>query len=249
MAGHSKFKKIMHKKGALDSKKALVFTKMMRIINVAIKIGGSDPENNYKLRSAIMKAKEMGVPKDKIDASLKKYSSEEDNNNYEESRYECYGPNGIALIIDALTDNRNRTAGFVRVSISKFGGSMATTGAVSHMFKQLGIIKIKNSSFEELFEFCTNLNIIDCYEENEEYIMESDVVELHINTEELENKGFEVIGSSIEWIPESIVTISSKESAKKILKLIELLEENDDIEKVSSNIEIDENIQKELEDE
>ena len=149
MAGHSKFKNIMHRKGAQDKKRAKIFSRLGREISVAVKEGGPDPEKNIRLRSAVGSAKSLNMPKDNIERAIKKGEGNDPDSNYEEVRYEGYGPDGVAIIVEALTNNKNRTAAEVRSTFSKYGGNLGETGSVSFGFKRLGSITLNNSNINE----------------------------------------------------------------------------------------------------
>ena len=169
MAGHSKFKNIMHRKGAQDKKRAKIFSRLGREISVAVKVGGLDPESNIRLRSAINAAKSLNMPKDNIDRAIKKGEGNDPDSNYEEVRYEGYGPGGVAIIAEAMTNNKNRTAAEIRSTFSKYGGNLGETGSVSFGFKRLGSITIdtKLAKEEELFEFIVE-NGSEDFEVNQE---------------------------------------------------------------------------------
>ena len=167
MAGHSKYKNIMHRKGAQDKKRAKKFSRLGREISVAVKTGGSDLNSNVRLKSAIREAKSLNMPKDNIERSIKKGEGNEPNSNYEEIRYEGYGPSNVAIIVDAMTNNKNRTASEIRSIFNKYGGSLGETGSVIYSFKRLGTINLKkNISREKLFEFAIEYGSID-FEETE----------------------------------------------------------------------------------
>ena len=171
MAGHSKFKNIMHRKGAQDKKRAKIFSRLGREISVAVKVGGLDPESNNQLRSAINAAKSLNMPKDNIDRAIKKGEGNDPDSNYDEVRYEGYGPGGVAIIAEAMTNNKNRTAAEIRSTFSKYGGNLGETGSVSFGFKRLGSITIdtKLAKEEELFEFIVE-NGIDAFISKQEKI-------------------------------------------------------------------------------
>ena len=172
MAGHSKFKNIMHRKGAQDKKRAKIFSRLGREISVAVKEGGPDPEKNIRLRSAVGSAKSLNMPKDNIERAIKKGEGNDSDSNYEEVRYEGYGPDGVAIIVEALTNNKNRTAAEVRSTFSKYGGNLGETGSVSFGFKRLGSITLNKNNIneEELFDLCelssSDKNEIDTCIEN-----------------------------------------------------------------------------------
>ena len=162
MAGHSKFKNIMHRKGAQDKKRAKMFSRLGREISVSVKSGGSDPVNNNRLRSAISTAKALNMPKDNIQRAIKKGEGNDPDSNYEEVRYEGYGPSGVAIIVDAMTNNKNRTASEIRSTFSKYGGSLGEKGSVSYNFKRLGTITLeKKIAEEELLEFAIENGSVD----------------------------------------------------------------------------------------
>jgi YebC/PmpR family DNA-binding regulatory protein len=158
MAGHSKFKNIMYRKGAQDKKRAKIFSRLGKEIAVAVKISGSDPNSNIRLRSAISNAKTLNMPKDNIDRAIKKGEGNDSDSNYEEIRYEGYGPSGVAIIVEAMTNNKNRTAAEIRSTFNKFGGSLGENGSVSHGFKRFGEISLdkKLAQENEIFEFAVN---------------------------------------------------------------------------------------------
>ena len=176
MAGHSKFKNIMHRKGAQDKKRAKTFSRLGREISVSVKKGGMDPESNIRLRSAISAAKALNMPKDNIDRAIKKGEGNDPDSNYEEIRYEGYGPSGIAIIIEAMTNNKNRTAAEIRSTFGKYGGSLGETGSVSYNFKRLGSILLdkKLVQEEELFEFVVDNGSEDLDVNEDEYIIYCD---------------------------------------------------------------------------
>ena len=181
MAGHSKFKNIMHRKGAQDKKRAKIFSRLGREISVAVKEGGPDPEKNIRLRSAVGSAKSLNMPKDNIERAIKKGEGNDPDSNYEEVRYEGYGPDGVAIIVEALTNNKNRTAAEVRSTFSKYGGNLGETGSVSFGFKRLGSITLNKNDIneEELFDFIVE-NGSEDYEINEdEYNIYCDQKNLH----------------------------------------------------------------------
>ena len=161
MAGHSKFKNIMHRKGAQDKKRAKIFSRLGREISVAVKEGGPDSEKNIRLRSAVSSAKSLNMPKDNIERAIKKGEGNDPDSNYEEVRYEGYGPDGVAIIVEALTNNKNRTAAEVRSTFSKYGGNLGETGSVSFGFKRLGSITLKKNDIneEELFDFIVEMDL------------------------------------------------------------------------------------------
>ena len=247
MAGHSKFKNIMHRKGAQDKKRAKVFSRLGREISVAVKVGGEDIESNVRLRSAISSAKSLNMPKDNIERAIKKGQGNDPDTNYEEVRYEGYGPDGVAIIVEALTNNKNRTASEIRSTFSKYGGNLGETGSVSFGFERLGNISL-NKNFvkeEDLFDFLLE-NETDDYDVNDdEYIIYCDQNKLH----QLNDKIIKTYGqtnySNLIWKSKNSVNID-KQTADKLFKLLEILEDNDDVQGVSSNFEVDETVMSSL---
>lgn len=240
MSGHSKWSNIKRKKEATDAVKGKIFTKIGREITVCVKEGGADPNNNSKLRDLIAKAKSNNVPNDNIDRVIKKAAGDGDKNSYETMIYEGYGPNGVAVIVECLTDNKNRTAGDVRHYFDKFGGNLGTTGCVSFMFTKKGIIILENTGLEEdvvmedIFEFGG-----DDLEVNEDSIVAECAPEsLHALREGLVGKGYNVISAEIEQIPATYTTLTDEEHIKKMNLLLEHLEDNDDVQNVFHNWEI-----------
>ena len=243
MAGHSKFKNIMHRKGAQDKKRAKIFSRLGREISVAVKEGGPDPEKNIRLRSAVGSAKSLNMPKDNIERAIKKGEGNDSDSNYEEVRYEGYGPDGVAIIVEALTNNKNRTAAEVRSTFSKYGGNLGETGSVSFGFKRLGSITLNKNNIneEELFDFIIE-NGSEDYELNEdEFNIYSDQTILH----QLNQKIIERFGptnfTGLIWKSENEISVS-KEKAETLFKLLNILEENEDVQVVSSNFDVSDDI-------
>ena len=243
MAGHSKFKNIMHRKGAQDKKRAKIFSRLGREISVAVKVGGLDPESNIRLRSAINAAKSLNMPKDNIDRAIKKGEGNDPDSNYEEVRYEGYGPGGVAIIAEAMTNNKNRTAAEIRSTFSKYGGNLGETGSVSFGFKRLGsiTIDIKSAKEEELFEFIVENGSKDFEVNQEEYQIYCDQNELHNLNEKIVKKFGQTNSSELIWKSENNINVE-KEAAEKLFKLLNILEENDDVQVVSSNFEVSDEI-------
>ena len=243
MAGHSKFKNIMHRKGAQDKKRAKIFSRLGREISVAVKVGGTDPESNIRLRSAINAAKSLNMPKNNIDRAIKKGEGNDPDSNYEEVRYEGYGPGGVAIIAEAMTNNKNRTAAEIRSTFSKYGGNLGETGSVSFGFKRLGsiTIDIKLAKEEELFEFIVENGSEDFEVSQEEYQIYCDQNELHNLNEKIVKKFGQTNSSELIWKSENNINVE-KEAAEKLFKLLNILEENDDVQVVSSNFEVTDEI-------
>ena len=247
MAGHSKFKNIMHRKGAQDKKRAKVFSRLGREISVAVKVGGSDPESNIRLRSAISSAKSLNMPKDNIDRAIKKGQGNDPESNYEEVRYEGYGPAGVAIIVEALTNNKNRTAAEIRSTFSKFGGNLGESGSVSFGFNRLGNISLDKNLVkeDELLDFLIE-NDTDDYEVSEnEYSIFCDQNNLHHLNEKISEKYGQTNFSNLIWKSKNNININ-KDNADKLFKLLEILEDNDDVQVVSSNFEVDDAVMSHL---
>ena len=238
MAGHSKFKNIMHRKGAQDKKRAKVFSRLGREISVAVKVGGVDPENNVRLRSAVSAAKALNMPKENIERAIKKGEGNDPDSNYEEVRYEGYGPGGIAIIVEAMTNNKNRTAAEIRSIFSKSGGNLGESGSVSFSFKRLGAITLEKKlvSEEELFNFIVENDSEDLEINDEEYIVYCDQSMLHNLNEKIILQFGQTISADLIWKSESTILVE-KDSAEKLFKLLNSLEDNEDVQGVSSNFE------------
>lgn len=238
MSGHSKWKNIMHKKGKTDAQRASVFTKISKEIIIAVKAGGGDPNSNSKLRELIIKAKANNVPNDNIDRTIKKALGN-DSTNYEEITYEGYGPGGVAVIVKAATDNRNRTAGDVRHYFDKFGGNMGTTGCVSFMFTEKGLIIISDED-EELDEDKLMEDAMECGAED--FVRDGDIYEIYTETADLYDVrdslvklGYTVDSADPDMVPSTYVTLEDEETARHMGLLLDTLEDNDDVQNVYHN--------------
>ncbi len=247
MAGHSKFKNIMHRKGAQDKKRAKEFSRLGREISVAVKVGGVDPESNIRLRSAIASAKGLNMPKDNIERAIKKGQGNDADSNYEEVRYEGYGPDGVAIIIEALTNNKNRTAAEIRSTFSKYGGNLGETGSVSFGFERLGNISLNKSLIkeEDLLEFLVENQTDDYDVSGDEYIIFCDQAQLHILNDKIIKTFGQTNYANLIWKSKNSINID-KETADKLFKLLEILEDNDDVQGISSNFEVDEAVMSSL---
>lgn len=246
MSGHSKWSTIKHKKAATDAKKGKVFTKMARLIEVAAK-SGSDPETNYTLRLAIDKAREVNMPKDNIQRAIDKGSGASSATNYEEITYEAIAPGNVAILINVLTDNRNRAAADIRGVFNKHGGNLGSSGSVSWMFENYGVITVNGSDLgeekkEELELLAIDLGAKDIKQEEDNFQIFTNPKELYKIKNEIANKGFVVSRSESLLEPKNTVKIEEEEQAKKILKIVDLLEDLDDVETVSSNFDISDEI-------
>jgi len=237
MAGHSQFANIKHRKGAQDKKRAKLFTKLLREITVAAKTGQPDPAFNPRLRSAIIDAKSNNLPKDRIDAAIKKVAQGSEGDNFEEIRYEGYGPNGIALIVEALTDNRNRTASEVRSIFSKSGGALGETGSVNFMFERIGLVKFekKVGSDDEVFEVALEAGAEEVESSEEEHIIISNPDDFAVVRDALIEKYGDPIAAKLDWKAKDLTEIDDVEKAEKLLKVVDALEDLDDVQKVTGN--------------
>ena len=238
MAGHSKFKNIMHRKGAQDNKRSASFSKLSREITVAAKMGMPDPDMNPRLRAAVNAAKAQSVPKENIQRAIDK-ASRGDGENYEEIRYEGYGPGGTALIVEALTDNRNRTATNVRIAFSKNGGNLGASGAVSHGFERLGLIEYPASAGDEdtVFEAASEAGADDIESDEDGHAIWTAIDVLHPVARELEKTLGEAAAVKLAWKPGLKVDVGASDAAT-LLKLIDILDDDDDVQMVWGNYEI-----------
>ena len=238
MAGHSQYKNIMHKKGKQDAIRSKLFSKLAREITVAAKMGLPDPAMNARLRAAVIDARAENMPKDNIDRAIKKASGS-DSENYDEVRYEGYAPGGVAVIVEALTDNRNRTAGDVRSNFTKAGGALAETGAVSFMFDRVGLILFDKSvaSDDAMLEAAIEAGADDVVSGADGHEVITALETLRDAQKALEAKFGEPRKASLVWRPQNTVAVDD-EAGEKILKLVGALEENDDVQNVYANFEI-----------
>lgn len=237
MSGHSKWKNIMHKKEKTDAQRAKIFTKIGKEMAVAVKEGGPDPVSNSKLASLIAKAKANNVPNDNIDRIIKKASSA-DSADYEEIVYEGYGPSGVAVIVEATTDNRNRTASDVRHYFDKFGGNLGTTGCVSFMFEEKGVIVIENDGKvdeDQLMEDALEAGAADFVSEDGAFEISTETDDLEAVRAALADKGYAIMSADTDKIPSSYVSLTGEDDIKNMTKLIEALEDNDDVIEVYHN--------------
>ena len=246
MAGHSKFKNIMHRKGAQDARRAKKFARLTKELQVAVR-GGTDPSSNPRLRSALSACRAVNMPKDNIERVIKK-AEDGENSNLEEIRYEGYAPGGVALIVDALTDNRNRTAAEVRSSFTKYGGNLGETGSVSFMFNNIGQIVYKKNimSEDEIFDIAIEVGADDVKADENNYEIITTLNEFNNVREKLES----VLGvpdmAELIWSPENNVQIDDERKATSILKLLDTLDNCEDVQGVYGNFEINDEIIKKI---
>lgn len=242
MSGHSKWNNIKRKKEATDAAKGKIFTKIGREITVCVKEGGPDPNNNAKLRDLIAKAKSNNVPNDNIDRVIKKAAGGGDKNNYETMVYEGYGPNGVAVIVECLTDNKNRTAGDIRHYFDKFGGNLGTSGCVSFMFTSKGIVVVENNGLDEdvLMEDAFEFGADDLSVEEEAAEISCEPADLSSLREGLSTKGYTILSAEVDRIPATYTSLTDEDHIKKMNLLLEHLEDNDDVQNVYHNWEMPE---------
>ncbi len=246
MAGHSKFKNIMHRKGAQDKKRSKIFSKLAKEITVAAKMGTPEPDMNPRLRTAIQAAKAQNMPKDNIERAIKK-SQDAGGENYEEVRYEGFGVDGVGVIVEALTDNRNRTAGEVRSIFTKSGGNLGETGAVSFGFSRVGAIEFKAevATEEEMFEAALEAGADEVETDSDVHVIYVDGESLHEVAKMLEDKFGEPNSANLIWKPQNYIELDD-EKGEKIFKMLEALEDQDDVQNVYANFEVSDELLEKL---
>ena len=237
MSGHSKWSTIKRKKEKTDNARAKVFTKIGREIAVAVKAGGPDPAANSKLKDVIAKAKANNVPNDNIDRIIKKAAGEGNADNYEDVVYEGYGPSGIAVIVEALTDNRNRTAADVRHAFDKFGGNMGTSGCVSFMFSRQGVIIIEKEDIDEdkLMEDALEAGASDFLSDGDVYEIRTEPNDMGLVRDDLEVKGYKFLSAEVEYIPSTYTKLTDPDDIQNMGRMLEMFDESDDIQEVYHN--------------
>jgi len=240
MAGHSKWANIKHRKGAQDAKRGKVFTKIIKELTVAAKIGGGDPDSNPRLRTAIDKAKQANMPKDNVDRAIKKGTGDLDGVNYEEGIFEGYGPGGVAVIVDFLTDNRTRTVADVRHCFSKYGGNLGVSGSVAFLFDRKGLISFSmDNDFDQIFEIALEAGAEDVKDEGdaiEVFTEPGDFIEVR---DAMAEAGLQWETAELSMIPQNQVQLEGKQ-AESMLKMMDALEDNDDVQNVYANFDISE---------
>ncbi|MFP4113238.1 MAG: YebC/PmpR family DNA-binding transcriptional regulator [Spirochaetota bacterium] len=239
MSGHSKWATIRHKKGAADAKRGKLFTKLIKEITVAARMGGGDEVANPRLRQAVLKARDANMPKDNIDRAIKKGTGDLEGMEYVEITYEGYGPGGVAIMVDSLTDNRNRTAADVRSIFSKHGGNLGETGCVSYLFSRKGILAYSSEKYteDEIFEHALEAGAADVSSDGDMIEVSCEPDDFETVLAAMQDAGYEHENAEIMKIPEARVALDV-EGTRKALRLIELLEDNDDVQAVSTNIDI-----------
>ena len=238
MAGHSHWAGIKHKKGKADKQRSKIFSKLSKEITVAAKLGDKDPAMNPRLRSAIQAARSANMPKENIERAIDK-SSANTGSNFESLRYEGFGPDKVAVIVETLTDNKNRTASNIRTIFQKAGGSLGTQGSASHNFNQMGVIKIKKDeiSEEEILDLAIEAGADECITKENMHEIQCSVNEIYNVKKKLENRINNFISTEIEWIPLNSIEVSD-EQQEKLLEFFETLEDDDDVQNIFSNIEL-----------
>lgn len=244
MSGHSKWNNIKRKKEKTDAQKAKIFTKIGREMAVVVREGGPDPNVNGKLRDLIAKAKANNVPNDNIDRIIKKAAGEGDKNNYESITYEGYGPNGVAVIVETLTDNRNRTASNIRHYFDKFGGNLGTSGCVSFLFNAKGVILIEGEDLDEekVMDDCVEAGAEDVdFNEGVAEIM-TDPADFRAVSDALSEKGYAFASAQVEQVPTTTTALTEEESQVKMRRLLDALEDDDDVQEIWHNLENEDEI-------
>ena len=238
MAGHSKWANIKHRKGAQDAKRGKIFTKLIKEITVAAKIGGADLESNARLRLAVDKAKQGNMPKDNIERGIKKGTGDLDGVTYEEDMFEGYGPGGVAVIVEFMTDNRTRTVAEVRHAFNKYGGSLGVSGSVAFMFDRKGqIIFSDDNDFETIFEAALEAGAEDVKDDDGIIEVVTDPTDFETVKNSLEEQGFKYLSAEVTMIPQNLNPIEGKQ-AESLMKMIDVLEDNDDVQNVHTNFDI-----------
>ena len=243
MSGHSKWHNIQAKKGKADAQRGAIFTKIGREIAIAVREGGANPESNGKLRDVIAKAKANNMPNDNIQRSIKKASGELSNVVYEEITYEGYAPGGVAVIVDTISDNRNRTASDVRHCFAKYGGNLGTTGSVGFMFDERGVLVVERapgSDEDEMMMTALDAGAEDVKVEEDVFEILTAPSDFSSVRENLEKQGFTFLSAEIQKIPQNTVEVTDPDTIQKIQKMLDLLEENDDVQNVFHNADLPE---------
>lgn len=246
MSGHNRWSKIKHQKAAMGASKGKVFTKVIKEITVAARLGGGDPDGNARLRSAIAAARENNMPGESITRAIKKGTGELEGVSYEEQTYEGYGPHGVAMIVTCLTDNKNRTAGEIRSIFTKSGGNLGESGSVGWMFERRGLIDVKAGPTEDaVMEVALEAGAVDVVVQEVGFEVRTEPNDLHKVMTALESKGWPLGASKLSWLPKEPMPLDL-EIAQKIVKLVEVLEDNDDVQDVYGGFEIGDEVAEKL---
>ena len=248
MAGHSKWANIRHRKGAVDAKRGKIFTRLIKEITVAARMGGGDPDGNPRLRSAIASARSENMPKDNITRAIKKGTGELEGEVYDEILYEGYGPGGVAVLVECMTDNRNRTVAEVRHAFSKSNGNLGESGCVAYMFDKKGMIQVDGSTTneEELMDMAIEAGADDVEEDGGQFQVVTAPEDFDEVRENLEKAGVTISEASLTMIPSNTVEVTDEKQAKSLIKLLQTLEDNEDVQNVHANCDIDDALMEEL---
>jgi YebC/PmpR family DNA-binding regulatory protein len=243
MSGHSKWATIKHKKAATDARRGKLFSKLLKEITVAARVGGGDPKGNPRLRAAILEARSNSVPNDNIERAVKKGTGELESEVYEEVNYEGYGPGGVALLVEAATDNRNRTTGEIRHLFARNGGSLGEAGCVAWMFHRRGYFAIEKRAIddEKFMELALELGADDVAIEEDVYEIYTPMEDFIATQEELERRSIPTVGKELAMVPQSTIEVAA-DKVNQVLRLMEALEDHDDVQKVWANLNIDEKV-------
>ncbi len=248
MSGHSKWANIKHKKGAADARRGKIFTRLIKEITVAARMGGGDPDGNPRLRSAIASARAENMPKDNIIRGIKKGTGELEGEVYDEILYEGYGPGGVAVLVECMTDNRNRTVADIRHYFAKSNGNLGESGCVAYMFDKKGVMLVDKSttSEEELMDLAIEAGADDVVEEDDHFQVVTAPDDFDEVRENLEKAGVQFVEASISMVPQNTIEITEEKPAKAILKLLDSLEGHDDVQNVYANFDIDDELMEQL---
>ncbi len=240
MSGHSKWSSIKHKKGAADAKRGRLFTRLIKEITVAARLGGGDPASNPRLRQAVQAAKNANMPQDNINRGIKKGTGELEGVHYEEVTYEGYGPGGAAIFVEAVTDNKNRTVGELRALFGKNGGNLGESGCVAWIFDQRGMVTVPatGKSEEEVFEIALEAGAEDLNKEDDEFQILTSVEKFESVRKALEDRGLPIKSAELTRLPQNTTSIEDEKNSRRLLKLLDALEDHDDVQKVYSNYDI-----------
>ncbi len=248
MSGHSKWSTIKRKKGANDAKRGKIFTKLIKEITIAARMGGGDPEGNPRLRSAITAAKAQNMPKDNIERAIKKGTGDMEGVAYEEILYEGYGPGGVAVLVETMTDNKNRTVADVRHFFAKSGGNLGESGCVGWMFDKKGTILVDREGVDEdeLMDLAIEAGAEDVIEEETSFQILTGPEDFSEVVDALEKSGITIVEASISMVPKNTVEVTEEKKARSLLKLLENLEDHDDVQKVHANFDIPDELMEQL---
>lgn len=248
MAGHSKWANIKHKKGAADAKRGKVFTRLIKEITVAARMGGGDIDGNPRLRSAVASAKAENMPKDNITRAIKKGTGELEGEVYDEILYEGYGPGGVAVLVECMTDNRNRTVADIRHYFSKSNGNLGESGCVAWMFDKKGLIQVDKATMseDELMDVALDAGAEDVVEEDEQFQVLTAPEDFDAVREAMEEAGVAMLSSEVSMVPKNTIDVTEENIAKSLMKLLDNLEDHDDVQNVHANFDIDDSLMEKL---